>query len=71
MRRLLISSMPGLVAAGLLISAALQAASSSQTFEPPAAVIQDKIRGGLIGQILGDLNGLKHKIKYIAEKPFA
>lgn len=30
-------------------------------------VIQDKIRGGLLGQILGNLNGLEHENKYIAE----
>src|ERR1035437_3138615 len=33
----------------------------------PADVIRDKIRGGLLGQILGDLNGLAHEMKYIAE----
>lgn len=30
-------------------------------------VLRDKIRGGLLGQILGDLNGLPHEMKYIAE----
>lgn len=30
-------------------------------------VIQDKIRGGLLGQILGNLNGLEHENKYIDE----
>lgn len=29
--------------------------------------IQDKIRGGLLGQILGNLNGLEHENRYIAE----
>jgi hypothetical protein len=33
----------------------------------PAEVLRDKIRGGLLGQILGDLNGLPHEMKYIAE----
>jgi ADP-ribosylglycohydrolase len=33
----------------------------------PAATLQDKIRGGLLGQIIGDLNGLKHEMKYIDE----
>lgn len=28
--------------------------------------LQDQIRGGLLGHILGDLNGLKHEMKYIA-----
>lgn len=30
-------------------------------------VLRDKIRGGLLGQILGNLNGLPHENKYIAE----
>jgi len=29
--------------------------------------LEDKIRGGLIGQILGNLNGLPHEFKYIDE----
>ena len=33
----------------------------------PVEVIIDKIRGGLLGQILGNLNGLPHEMKYIAE----
>jgi len=33
----------------------------------PAAVVEDKIRGGLLGQVLGDLNGLEHEMKYIDE----
>ncbi len=31
----------------------------------PAEVIDDKIRGGLLGHLLGDLNGLVHEMKYI------
>lgn len=33
----------------------------------PVETIQDKIRGGLLGQILGNLNGLPHEMKYIQE----
>ena len=33
----------------------------------PAEVLRDKIRGGLLGQMLGDLNGLPHEMRYIAE----
>ncbi len=33
----------------------------------PAEVLRDKVRGGLLGQILGNLNGLPHEMKYIAE----
>jgi hypothetical protein len=38
-----------------------------RTCEIPAEVLRDKIRGGLLGQILGNLNGLPHEFKYIAE----
>ncbi|MCY7352758.1 MAG: ADP-ribosylglycohydrolase family protein [Cytophagaceae bacterium] len=33
----------------------------------PAETIRDKIRGGLLGQILGNLNGLPYEFKYIKE----
>ncbi len=33
----------------------------------PAEQLRDKIRGGLLGQILGNLNGLPHEMKYIDE----
>jgi hypothetical protein len=33
----------------------------------PADVLADKIRGGLLGQVLGNLNGLPHEMKYIHE----
>lgn len=35
--------------------------------EIPIDVLHDKIRGGFLGQLLGDLNGLAHEMKYIAE----
>jgi len=41
------------------------AASAPEPF--PSDTVRDKIRGGLLGQILGDLNGLKHEMKYIGE----
>lgn len=31
----------------------------------PADELEDKIRGGMLGQILGNLNGLPHEFKYI------
>ena len=37
------------------------------TQDIPAAVLEDKVRGGLLGQILGDLNGLPHEMRYIDE----
>jgi hypothetical protein len=33
----------------------------------PKEEVTDKIRGGLLGQILGNLNGLPHEMKYIDE----
>ena len=35
--------------------------------EIPVEIIADKIRGGLLGQILGNLNGIPHEMKYINE----
>ena len=32
-----------------------------------AEVLRDKIRGGLLGQLLGNLNGIQHEMKYINE----
>ncbi|HVN78792.1 MAG TPA: ADP-ribosylglycohydrolase family protein, partial [Terriglobia bacterium] len=32
-----------------------------------AEELEDKVRGGLLGQLLGDLNGLPHEMKYISE----
>lgn len=63
----------GTVFAGIVISVVvcLSAVSSAavreqgQWFELPATVAADKIRGGLLAQILGNLNGLPHEMKYI------
>jgi ADP-ribosylglycohydrolase len=35
--------------------------------EISAETLRDKIRGGLLGQVLGNLNGLPHEMKYIDE----
>lgn len=35
--------------------------------EMPAERLEDKIRGGMLGQIIGNLNGLPHEFKYIGE----
>ncbi len=52
----------------ILIQAVLMAATGyGRTIEMPADVLRDKVRGGLLGQILGNLNGLPHEMKYIAE----
>lgn len=38
---------------------------SAGTVEMPAAELEDRIQGGLLGQILGNLNGLPHESKYV------
>jgi len=35
--------------------------------EMPGEVLRDKIKGGLLGQMLGNLNGLPHELNYISE----
>jgi hypothetical protein len=39
--------------------------AAGNSIEMPAETLRDKIRGGLLGQILGNLNGLEHEMKYI------
>jgi hypothetical protein len=52
----------------LLVSCAAPAATQdSPTAEISAEDLEDKIRGGLLGQIFGNLNGLPHEMKYIKE----
>lgn len=50
-----------------LAAASQQADDSSVWVQLPAEVLRDKIRGGLLGQLLGNLNGLEHEMKYINE----
>lgn len=38
-----------------------------QTIDMPAELLRDKIRGGLLGQMLGNLNGIPHEMQYIEE----
>lgn len=54
----------------IAITAALPLAAQTKragTVDIPAGVLEDKIRGGFLGQLIGDLNGLKHEMKYILE----
>lgn len=44
------------------------AESSGQSVELFAEDLEDRIRGGLLGQLLGNLNRLRHEMKYI-DKP--
>jgi hypothetical protein len=50
----------------ILVLGSLCGVTVGATVPMPAEVLRDKIRGGLLGQILGDLNGLPHEMKYIA-----
>jgi ADP-ribosylglycohydrolase len=45
----------------------LRAAEPKPLLTLNADLLEDKIRGGLLGQILGNLNGLPHEFKYIDE----
>jgi ADP-ribosylglycohydrolase len=49
----------------ILITPSFAAAADVEIRED---ILEDKIRGGLLGQILGNLNGLPHEMKYI-DKP--
>jgi len=51
----------------LLISAA-SAQQPDRFVEMPAEVLRDKVHGGLLGQLFGNLNGLKYEFKF-NEKP--
>lgn len=55
-----------LVLLAVLLSSAWVHAQET-TIRMPAEQLRDKIRGGLLGQILGNLNGLEHEMKYIDE----
>lgn len=44
-----------------------RADGTEEWVELSAEVLGDKIRGGLLGQMLGNLNGLEHEMKYIDE----
>src|SRR5450631_3993562 len=53
---------------GVVCLSAIAADKGTGKFvEIPGSVLEDKVRGGLIGEMLGDLNGLKHEMKYIDE----
>ena len=41
--------------------------ADSGWIEMPGDVLRDKIRGGLLGQMLGNLNGIPHEMRYINE----
>jgi len=40
---------------------------SNQLLELPCEVVLDKVRGGVLGQIIGNINGIPHEFKYDRE----
>ncbi len=67
-RRLVAIALYCLVACGALGSCAARATAAEpagSTIVISAETLRDKVRGGLLGQILGNLNGLEHEMKYI------
>jgi hypothetical protein len=48
------------------LAGALPLAAQTRS-DVPVDALEDKIRGGFLGQAIGDLNGLPHEMKYIAE----
>ncbi len=50
-----------------ILITAPQLMSQGQMIEMSAEELRDKIRGGLLGQMLGNLNGIPHEMAYIDE----
>ena len=51
----------------LLINCKDQTLPPPDYLQIPAETLEDKIHGGFLGQLLGNLNGLPHEMKYIDE----
>jgi ADP-ribosylglycohydrolase len=51
----------------IFVTLILSSISYSNTIEISGETLRDKIRGGLLGQIIGNLNGLQHENQYILE----
>jgi hypothetical protein len=51
----------------IAICLCLTSLGQDKILEMPAQELRDKIRGGLLGQILGNLNGIPHEMDYIDE----
>ena len=52
---------------GVAVLITSMAAASGEFVEISGEELRDRIRGGTLGHMLGDLNGLQHEMKYIAE----
>ena len=53
-----------LLSCSILLSLAGFSPAVETYVEIPEAILADKIQGGLLGEILGNLNGLPHELKY-------
>lgn len=51
----------------VMTAASAQQQDNSKYIDLPAEILWDKIRGGLLGQMLGNLNGIEHEMQYINE----
>src|SRR5689334_21569658 len=51
----------------LAMAAGAPLLAAKKPLEIPAGVREEKLRGGLLAQVLGALNGRKREMKYIAE----
>ena len=55
----------GAVVLHFFLSARALADEPPHFIEIPADTLEDKIRGGMLAQVIGNLNGLPHEFKYI------
>jgi len=58
------SSWTALLAFSVTLSLSGFSPAAERYLEIPEDVLVDKIQGGLLGEILGNLNGLPHELKY-------
>ncbi len=68
-KRTYIITVLALLVIGLLTKSGIVygVSGSNKSMEFSAEVLRDKIRGGLLGQLLGNLNGIPHEMKYVNE----
>jgi len=64
---LLVSMLSAVILNGIPVFSAGRNADSTEFIEMSAETLTDKIQGGLLAQLLGNLNGLAHENKYYNE----
>ncbi len=60
-------TLPIIILRSIFAAVLFSSVAFGETVNISAEVLRDKIRGGLLGQILGNLNGLPHEMKYTVE----